>query len=93
MLMKTLTPAQRKKAEAEIKAELDKQNFGGYCGNSDFLAYDHKMFQNFCCGELIISIGRGEFHSMVYHVIRYSIAWHEYWTERNRLEKAAGIES
>ena len=87
-----MTKRQIANRQAKIKAELDKGNYSGWMGTSDFLSYDWKTFQNFCSGQIIIAIGEGAFNNAVHNVIRWSIAWEDYHSAKRALEKKYGLD-
>ena len=62
----------------KTKKELDKENFAGYSGDSEFLQYDYDKFKDWCGGYLITSIGKGEWQRELNNIIRLTMAWGEY---------------
>ncbi len=86
-----MDPAKRKRIEARIKAKLDAGNYAGYSGTSEFLSYDWKRFKEWCCGQLLVAIGSGNFQSEVAGVIMLGMAWSEFQKERRRLLENYGI--
>lgn len=87
-----MTPKQIKNRRAKVKAELDKTNFCGWGGETEFLSYDWKRFQNFCSGQIIIAIGANNFSSTVHNVLNWAMAWGQYQTEKRRLETKYGLD-
>ncbi len=77
---------------AKIDKELAIKNYSGYGSESGFLQMDWKQFGNYCAGELICSIGRGDFRSEVNGVLRLACAWEQYNGARNILKKKYGID-
>ena len=46
--------------------------------NSEFLQMPFDEFVNWCAGQLIVSIGKGEFQRTIYDVVRYAGDWRVY---------------
>lgn len=89
-----MTKRQIANRQAKIKAELAKGNFCGWGGDSEFLQYDWRTFQHWCCGQVMIGMGEGNggFQNSVHNILRYGQAWEQYWQAKRALEHKYGLD-
>lgn len=73
-----------------IEAALNAGTYAGL-GASPAVKMEWCEFNNFCAGQLVVAIGRGDFTNEVTNVVRLSMAWHEYHERRKQLIAECGL--